>query len=295
MPLQRKTASAVTTEEVEMVKIVTDTLTGFPLEMMRQLGIPVIPQIVIFGETSYRDDTEIDTATFLAKLRDGKEMPKTAAPPPQLYNLIFNEAARAGDTVLVIALSAKVSGTVRSVETARNDFPGADIRIIDTEMLACNQGTLTLIADDLVRAGKGADEIESKIREMVPRGRTYFVLDTLEYLKRGGRIGAARALLGELLQVKPILQIKDGEVAPLDQERTKKKATAKLIELVSEQVKGRSDSHLCVLHIDAEDEARALQAELSARTNIRNIPIYLLPPAIVVHAGPKAIGVGFFA
>ncbi len=277
-----------------MVKIVTDTLTGFPLETMHQRGIPVIPQIVVFGETSYRDDSEIDTATFLEKLRAGKEAPKTAAPPPQLYNPIFAQAEKDGDTVLVIAPSAKVSGTVRSAEVAAKDFPKADIRVLDTLTLACNQGTLALLADDLAKAGKSADEIEQTIREMAPRGHIYFVLDTLEYLRRGGRIGAARALLGELLQVKPILQIKEGEVSPFDQERTKKKAIARLIEMVSEQVAGRENPHLCVIHIDAEDEARALQAELSTRTGIQNIPIYLLPPAIVVHAGPKAIGAGFF-
>lgn len=278
-----------------MIKIVTDTLTGFPLETLRKRDIPVIPQIVIFGETSYRDDTEIDTVTFLHKLKASRGSPKTAAPPPHLYNPIFSQAAQNGDTVLVIAPSAKVSGTVRSIETAKADFPSADIRIIDTQTLACNQGTLTLIADEMLKAGKTADEIESHINQMASRGHIYFVLDTLEYLKRGGRIGAAKALLGELLQVKPILQIKDGQVAPYDQERTKKRAVGRLIEIVGEQVRDRTDSHLCVIHIDAEDEAEALRAKLSAQTGLTEIPIYLLPPAIVVHAGPKAVGVGFFA
>lgn len=278
-----------------MIRIVTDTLTGFPLETMRAREIPIIPQIVIFGETSYRDDSEIDTQTFLQKLKASKISPKTAAPPPHLYHPIFEKAAQNGETVLVIAPSAKVSGTIRSAETAKTDFPDADIRIIDTETLACNQGTLTLLADDMARMGKTAGDIETFIRQMAPRGHIYFVLDTLEYLKRGGRIGAAKALLGELLQVKPILQIKDGQVAPFDQERTKKRAVGRLIEIVAEQVHNRTDSHLCVIHIDAEDEAEALRAELSTRTGIPDIPIYLLPPAIVVHAGPKALGVGFFA
>ncbi|GAB4487204.1 MAG: DegV family protein [Anaerolineales bacterium] len=278
-----------------MIRIVTDTLTGFPLETMRARGIPVIPQIVIFGETSYRDDSEIDTATFLQKLKASKVNPKTAAPAPHFYTSLFEQATKNGDTVLVIAPSAKVSGTVRSAETARTDFPAADIRILDTQTLACNQGTLTLIADDMRKAGQTAEEIEARINELAPRGHIYFVLDTLEYLKRGGRIGAAKALIGELLQVKPILQIKDGQVAPFDQERTKKRAVGRLIEIVAEQADDRTDSHLCVIHIDAEDEAKALRAELSARTGLRDIPIYILPPAIVVHAGPKALGVGFFA
>jgi len=277
-----------------VIKIVTDTLTGFPLETMRARGIPIIPQIVIFGETSYRDDSEIDTATFLQKLKASRVNPKTAAPPPHLYHPIFAQAAQNGDTVLVIAPSAKVSGTVRSAQTAKTDYPSADIRIIDTQTLACNQGTLTLIADEMRKAGKSADEIEARINELTPRGHVYFVLDTLEYLRRGGRIGAAKALLGELLQVKPILQIKDGQVAPFDQERTKKRAVGRLIEIVAGQVRDRTDAYLCVIHIEAEEEAQALRAELSARTGLRDIPMYTLPPAIVVHAGPKALGVGFF-
>jgi DegV family protein with EDD domain len=286
-----------------MLKIVTDTLTGFPLEMMRARGIPVIPQIVIFGETSYRDDNEIDTDTFLQKLRASKVSPKTAAPPPQLYYPIFEAATKSGDTVLVIAPSAKLSGTVRSAESAKQDFPEADIRILDTQTVACNQGSLTLLAHEMVQQGCTADEIEARIKEMSQHGHLYFVVDTLEYLKRGGRIGAARALLGEMLQVKPILQLFGGQIAPFDQERTKKRATARLIEIVVEQLtirpglspSGKPAPHLCVVHIDAEAEAQALSAELSARTGIPNIPIYLLPPAIVVHAGPKALGAGFFA
>lgn len=286
-----------------MPKVVTDTLTGFPLETMRARGIPVLPQIVIFGEDSYRDDSEIDTPTFLQKLKTSKISPKTAAPPPLLYNPIFEAAAQTGETILVIAPSAQLSGTIRSAETAKNDFPGADIRIIDTRTIACNQGTLALLADDLLKQGCSADETESRIREMIPRGHIYFVIDTLEYLKRGGRIGAARALLGEMLQVKPILQILDGQITPCDQERTKKRAIARLIEIACEQIKGppgsspaeRPDPHLCLVHIDAEEEAEALRAELSALTGITDIPICLLPAAVVVHAGPKALGVGFFA
>jgi len=278
-----------------MIKIVTDTLTGFPLEIMHARGIPVIPQIVIFGETQYRDDSEIDTETFLQKLKASKATPKTAAPPAHLYHPIFEAAAQNGETVLVIAPSGKVSGTIRSIETAKSEFPNADIRIVDTNTLACNQGTLALLADDLLKQGKSADEIEAAINALAPRSHIYFVLDTLEYLRRGGRIGGAKALLGELLQVKPILQIADGQVAPFDQERTKKRALARLIDIVTEQVGSRKDAHLCVIHIDAQDEAEALRTDLSTRTGLQNIPIYLLPPAIVVHAGPKVLGVGFFA
>jgi len=277
-----------------MTLIVADTTCGLPLEMLARLGIPVVPQLVNFDEQSYRDDGELTTELFLKKLRASASLPKTAAPVPALYTPIFCEAAEAGETIIVIAPSSKISGTVRSAEAARKDFPAADIRVIDTQTIAGCLGSLVLMAYHMARRGEPADLIMEKLGELIPRSRTYFVLDTLEYLQKGGRIGGARALLGEMLQVKPILQIKDGQVEAFEQERTKKRATGRLIEIVCEQVKESRERTLCVMHIDAESELLALRAALALNLRLPDIPIYLLPPAIVVHAGPKALAVGFF-
>jgi len=277
-----------------MTKIVGDTTSGLPLDLAAWHGIAMIPQLVMFGEETYRDDTELTSIQFLQKLKAASVLPKTAAPPPSLYNPIYEAAAKTGETVIVIAPTGLMSGTVRSAETARADFPEADIRIIDTKAIAGSLGSMLLAAQEMVQKGKSADEIEAAIRSMATLSRTYFVVDTLEYLQKGGRIGAAKALLGELLQMKPILQIKDGQAAPYEQARTKKRATARLIEIVCEQAAGNPNPHLCVMHIDAEGEAEAVCQELSARLKIGNIPVYLLPPAIVTHAGPKALAVGFF-
>ena len=277
-----------------MTKIITDTTSGLPLDLAASFGISMIPQQVIFEEQSYQDDTGITTAEFLKKLKGSAILPKTAAPLPNMYTPFFTQAAKDKETCIVIAPSAKISGTARSAETACQDFPGADIRIIDTQTIAGCVGTLALEAHHMAEAGKSPDEITATLNALIPRSRTYFVVDTLEYLQKGGRIGAARALLGEVLQVKPILQIKDGIVAPFAQERTKKRAVARLVELVCEQLAGIIDPRLCLMHIDAEDEALALRTVLCTRLKIEDIPIYLLPPAIVVHAGPKALAIGFF-
>jgi DegV family protein with EDD domain len=129
---------------------------------------------------------------------------------------------------------------------------------------------------------------------MIPHGRLYFVVDTLEYLAKGGRIGGAKKLLAELLEIKPILQIKDGQVEPFEQHRTKKRALARLVEVVTESFRNEGDAYLCVLQVAAQKEAESLVEELKTRIAVSQIPIYQLPPAIVVHAGPKAMGVGFF-
>lgn len=277
-----------------MTIIVADTTCGLPRDLLAKRGIPLIPQVVIFGEDSYHDDKDLDTAAFLKKLKASPALPKTAAPEPPLYFPIFEQAREKGESVIVVAPTGKASGTVRSAETAAQEYPGLDVRVVDTQTISCNLGSLVLIADDMAKAGKSADEIVAKLNEMIPRGRIYFLVDTLEYLAKGGRIGGAKKLLAELLEIKPILQVKEGQVESFEQQRTKKRALARLVEVAAEQCKGGEEAHLCVLQVEAEQEAEALVAELKSHINVPQIPIYELPPAIVVHAGPRAMGVGFF-
>jgi DegV family protein with EDD domain len=277
-----------------MVKIVADTTSGLPREMLKALNIPLIPQIVIFGEDSYRDDSELDTAAFLARLKASRELPKTAAPPPALYNPIFTEAKIKHESVIVIAPSAKVSGTVRAALVAAQDFPEVDVRVIDSMTVAGNLASLVLLADEWARSGLDSDTIVNRLNSWIGRGRIYFLVNTLEYLQKGGRIGGAKALIGKMLQVKPILCLSAGQVEPFEQQRTKKRALARLIEIVEDQCPKSLEAHLCVMQADALVEAGELVNELKCRMNLDSIPIYELPPAIVVHGGPGVLAVGFF-
>ena len=277
-----------------MTLIVADTLCGLPHELLKERGIPLIPQVVIFGDESFHDDTELDTAAFLEKLKASTALPKTAAPEPPLYNPVFRLAQEKGESVVVVAPTSKASGTCRSAETAMQDFPQVDIRVVDTMTIAGNLGSLVLMADQWAKAGANADEIVNRLTERIPHGRIYFLVDTLEYLQKGGRIGGAKALVGELLQVKPILTIRDGQVEAFEQQRTKKRALARLIEIVKEQCSKSDEAYLCVMQADALDAAREFVSRLQAEMGEREIPIYELPPAIVVHAGPGALAVGFF-
>ncbi len=277
-----------------MTIIVADTTCGLPRDLLAQRGIPVIPQIVMFGEDSFHDDKEMDTATFLQKLKASKSLPKTSAPEPPLYFSIFKDAQEKGESVIVVAPTSKASGTVRSAQTAALEFPMLDVRVVDTLTISCNLASLVLVADDMAKAGESADAIVAKLEDMIPRGRIYFLVDTLEYLAKGGRIGGAKRLLAELLEIKPILQVKNGQVESFEQQRTRKRALARLVEVVAEQCPGGESAHLCVIQVEAESEAQSLAAELISRVSVPQIPIYELPPAIVVHAGPRAMGVGFF-
>ena len=277
-----------------MTIIVADTTCGLPRQMLQERGIPLIPQVVTFGEQSYHDDRELDTATFLGELKASPTLPKTAAPEPSLYFPIFEDARRENKSVIVIAPTGKASGTVRSALTAAQEYQDVDIHVIDTQTVSCNLGSMVLVADDMAKAGCCTDEIIAKLNDMIPRGRLYFVVDTLEYLAKGGRIGGAKRLLAELLEIKPILQVKDGQVELFEQLRSRKRAVARLLEVATESCKDGDNAHLCVLQVAAEKEAESLVGELKSRISVSNIPIYELPPAIVVHAGPKAMGLGFF-
>lgn len=278
-----------------MTTIVADTTCSLPRAVLLERGIPFVPQVVMFGEESYHDDADFQTPVFLKKLKASASLPKTAAPEPTLYHPIFRAAQERKEQVLVVAPSGKLSGTVRSAQTAAQDFPGLDVRIVDTLAISCNLGALVLMAHDLARAGQGAEAIEARIGEMIPRGRLYFVVDTLEYLAKGGRIGGAKALLGELIQIKPVLAIRDGQAVAYEQQRTRRRSIARLEEIAEEQCPKSAEAHLAVVQVAAEEEASLLAGRLKAAMRLADVPVYELPPAIVVHGGPGALGVGFFA
>lgn len=278
-----------------MIKIVADTTSGLPLELAQAHDIPLLPQIIIFGEESYRDDTEMDTRMFLQRLRSSPTLPKTSAPPPALYTPIFEQLLAEGyRTIICLHPSSELSGTVRSALTAAQDFPGADIRVVDTRTIAAPLATVVLLAARWAREGVDADTIIARVQDMLARQRVYFVVDTLEYLHRGGRIGGAQALVGGILQIKPIFTLRDGRVEPFEQQRTQRRAIARLRELVLEECPPTPESHLAVMHADAEATARELADNFTAQLGIPDIPIYELPPAIATHAGPGVLAVSYF-
>lgn len=219
-----------------MVKIITDTTSGISKETAARYGIPVIPQIIVFGEESFYEGINIDNAGFMDRLKSSSELPKTAAPPPELFVEEFRKFAPSGEPILCIHPSAEVSGTVRSATVAAQDFPNLDIRVIDTRFIASPLHTMVELAAIWASQGENADTIENRIKGMIPRCRLYFLVATLEYLAKGGRIGGAAALVGSMLQIKPILAMVDGKVDQFERERTQKRAVAKLVELVEEQI-----------------------------------------------------------
>lgn len=277
-----------------MIKIIADTTSVIDPKEAESLGITMIPQIIVFGDKSYRDDNEITTEEFLSRLRNSPVLPKTAAPPPALYTPVFEKIAADKDIAIVITPSSDVSGTFRSATVAAQDFPLADIRVIDSRTIGPALGTLVYKALEWSQNGADADTILGRIKKASQYNKIYFYVDTLEFLHKGGRIGGAQALVGSLLQVKPILIFREGQVNPFENQRTKKRAFARMIELVKSECPNSQDAHLAIFHADAMNDALALKNEFASTMALNEIRITNLPPAIIVHAGPGVVAVSFF-
>lgn len=277
-----------------MIRVLTDTTSTLRIEDAKNLDIFLLPQIIIFGEKEYRDDYEISSEEFLKKLRSSSILPHTAAPSPALYTPIYQKILADGDSALVLCPSAKVSGTFRSATVAAKDFPSDNITIIDTQIIGPAFGYLVREVLLKIRQGQSLNEISNWISEKSKSLVIYFYVDTLEYLQKGGRIGLAKALLGSVLQIKPILLFKDGQVNPFENQRTKKKAIARIVELVKQECPQIPGCNLAIFQADAMDDAEALRKEFTEFSKVSEIDITNLPPAIVVHAGPGVVAVSFF-
>lgn len=277
-----------------MIKILADTTSTISVDEAKELGIYYLPQIIVFDDKSYRDDNEITTEEFLDKLRKSVILPKTAAPPPALYTPIYEEIASNGDTALVLAPSSKVSGTYRSAVVAAQDFAKAKIDVIDTQLIGPGFGTVVRLAVQWVKEGLSLDEIKNRIDDYSKRSVIFLYVDTLEYLHKGGRIGTAKALAGSVLQIKPILMFKDGQINPFENQRTKKRALARIVELVQQECPPTPEAHLAILEADAMSDALELKNSFASFDRINKIEICNLPPAIIVHAGPGVLAASFF-
>ena len=202
------------------VRVVTDSTADLPAKVIQEWGITVIPLQVNFGTEVYRDGVDLQPDEFYRKLVSSSVLPTTSVPPPGSFTEVYKKLSTNGDDVLSIHLSSKLSGTYNSARLAAKDLGNKRVEIIDSLSLSMGMGILVVVAARAARTGASLEEVTALVHRAMKRCYLVGLLDTLEYLQKGGRIGRARAFLGHVLNLKPLLTIRDGEVYPMDRVRT---------------------------------------------------------------------------
>ncbi|MDP2729822.1 MAG: DegV family protein [Dehalococcoidales bacterium] len=272
------------------VKIVTDSLSDITDELARELGITVVPLTVLFGQEAFLDRVTITADEFYQRLTQGTLWPTTTQPTPAAFAEVYDELAKETDEILVVTLSSKLSGTYQSALSARSMTSGkCRIEVIDSQKVAMGLGLIVITAARKAQAGANLDELTASVRQSMSRSHFIVYFDTLQYLAKGGRIGKAKGLLGSMLSVKPILTVKDGEMAPL----TRVRALAAGMDYLYNFVAGFASNieELAVEHTTTSAAADKLAERLNSIFPTDRIHRSTVSPVLGVHGGPGAIAV----
>ncbi len=270
------------------VHIVTDSACDLTDQLVKEHNVIVVPLTIRFGDEQLEDRRQLSPAEFWERCRGKGALPETAAPSPGAFQAAFQQAADEGaQSVLCLTISSKVSGTYGSAVTAADTFSSLPVRVVDTFSLTMGQGLLVIAAAEEAAAGAGVDELVAATEDRIARTRIYGVLGGLEFLQRGGRIGGARALLGSLLNIKPVIQLKDGEVAEESKQRTRGKALAYL----SAKVQADAPLERIAVADGACDDFPDVLARLGGIATEHPLLPVDLGPVVGTHAGPNTVGV----
>ena len=270
-----------------MVRIVTDSTADLNQAQQESAGVSVVPLNVRFGDQVFKDHLDLSTDEFFSRLKASPQLPKTSQPAVGAFEEVFRKHREAGDDVVAVLISSKVSGTVGAAEMAAKSVDGEHIEVIDSLTTSMALGFLALEGAKLAKSGADRSEVGQRIRSLIPKAKVLAAVDTLTYLERGGRIGRARALLGSLLNVKPLITLQDGEVAPLGRARGRVQAIDRLVSLLERDGKL---SNLAVLHGGARSDAERLRDRVSGNYPGLEIPLAETGAVIGTYTGPGVIG-----
>lgn len=280
------------------VAIVTDSTAYIPPEMMRGLPIYSVPLQVIWEGKVYQDGIDITPAEFYERLKKTTSMPTTSQPTPQLFTELYSKLLDEGYDILSIHISAKLSGTLDSAIQARNALDKDRIVLFDSELTTMAMGFQILIAARAAVEGATLQECHQLAEEARSHCGAIFVVDTLEFLHRGGRIGGAAALFGTAFNIKPILEVRDGRVEPLERVRTKRKALLRLLDIATERISNDRPVRIASLVTDNPAEAQSLLDQLRSRFNVSDVSDALcapISPVLGTHTGPGTLGFAYLS
>jgi len=273
------------------IKIVTDSSADLPAQLVQELGITIVPLYVRFGEKVYRDRVDISEDEFYQRLLHDPVHPSTIQPTPQDFTNVYQKLSPEADGVVSIHISAKLSGTCNSALQGKEMVEkGCPIEVVDSQTTSMGLGLIAIAAATVAKAGGDLPAVMEAAKQAVPNIHLLFLLDTLEYLLRGGRIGKAKALLGSILNVKPVLALKDGEVVPAGQARSRAKGIDRLFDFAKS---ASNIQDLAVVYNTTPDEAQALRERMGTIFDKEQIRLSRVGPMLGVHVGPGALAVAF--
>jgi DegV family protein with EDD domain len=275
------------------VAIVTDSTVNLPKNVISEYSITVVPQIVIWDNKTYLDGIDIQPGDFYTRLKTSKSMPSSSQVTPTTMRDTFSGLLDQGFDVLAITVSSQLSGTMNSAIQAKEMLLGKPVELVDSLSASMALGFQVLMAARAAKNGASLQECKAIAEKARDQSGVYFVVDTLEFLHRGGRIGGAARLLGTALNLKPILTVTDGKIEPVARVRTQRKAFEKMLNILEEKLDHGSISRLSVLHANAASEADQLMSELVQRFHPAETIMTEVSPVIGTHTGPGTVGVAY--
>ena len=276
------------------IRIVTDSTADLPKQMVEDLGIIVVPLNVHFGEDTYLDWVELTPEAFFDKLPKTDVLPRTSQPSPGDFAKAYEEAGGPKDSIISIHISHILSGTYQSATMAKDMLADRDITVIDSKFTSMALGFIAVEAARAVKEGKSKEEVLELIHYYMEKGHILFMVDTLEYLQKNGRIGKAAAFLGGLLKMKPILSLKDGAIVPVEKARGSKKALQSMVDLLKEKLPPGGKVKGAVVHGNALATAEELVERIKDAYDISELIITPVGAVIGCHTGPGLVGLLFF-
>lgn len=275
--------------------IVTDSTAYIPRSLREQLHIEICPLNVIFGSESYQEELEMAADDFYEKVRHAPELPKTSQPAIGLFEAIFKQLAQQGyDAVISIHLSSGISGTYQASVTAGGMVDGINVYSFDSEISCMPQGFYAIETAQMALQGKEPKEILERLHEMKKSMRAYFMVDDLAHLQRGGRLNGAQALIGSLLQVKPILHFENTKIVPFEKIRTHKKAIKRILELFDEDAKTGVPIKATLIHANRLEIVEDLKNQILENYSNVELDISYFGAVVGTHLGEGAIGLGWY-
>jgi DegV family protein with EDD domain len=279
------------------IALVTDSTTYMPPELVKKYNISVAPQVLIWGDQTYKDGVDIQSQEFFTRLKTAKVMPTTSQVAVVSFQEIFQGLVDKGYEVLALLVSSRLSGTVQSAMQAKDLMSSAreKVNVVDSQSVAMALGFQVLAVARALESGASLQDAIALAEKSYQYTGVFFAVDTLEFLHRGGRIGSAQRFLGTMLNMKPILAIQDGRVEGIDRIRTKNKSHDRVLELTIEKVAGRKPVRLATLHANAAEDAKALLTRAEQALNPVESLFTEVSPTVGTHAGPGTIGLAFMA